>query len=93
MTRTTESGKVTIAEANVLEHQPMMPHLTADVDEMNARSPSMVAPDDVDTEDEANAEGWDQLYQDGLKIAELIWQRAAEVGRKRHTPERESVDK
>ena len=84
LTRTAESGRTTMAEANSLENEPVMPHMMYTPEDLDVAYPSMSAPEDIDTGDEECAEGWDLLYQEGLKVAEQIRRRAAEIGRKRY---------
>ena len=83
LTRTTDTGKATIGEAHLLEDAPDMPHLRLAQNDLDARYPSLVAPDDVDSETEGVQDSWDMLQRRGDEIIELIRSRAETVGRKR----------
>ena len=88
-----ESSRVTMAEAQndagdeeVAELQeetsPCMPHLTYSAEELDARYPPLVAPEDDGLEDLAD-DGQDQVYQHGLGIARQIRADVAVQGRRR----------
>jgi len=83
LTRTIDTGKATIGEAHLLEDAPDMPHLRLAQNDLDARYPSLVAPDDVDSETEGVQDSWDMLQRRGDEIIELIRSRAETVGRKR----------
>ena len=90
MTRTAETGKVTISEANIVDDEPMMPHLAHSPEELDKKFPSMRAPDDIGDDNPNDEDTWDTLHKRGLEIIETIRSRTAVHGRRRH--EQESSD-
>jgi hypothetical protein len=84
MTRTAETGKVTISEANIVDDEPMMPHLAHSPEELDKKFPSMRAPDDIGDDNPNDEDTWDTLHKRGLEIIETIRSRTAVHGRRRH---------
>jgi hypothetical protein len=87
MTRTTETGKKTIAEADLNaaenEHECTMPHLEYNGEALDMVYPSVSAPKDVEAEGEHAWESWDQIAERGKEIVEEIRRRTVTEGRRR----------
>ena len=81
--RDSTGSRATISQANVVEAEdaPCMPHLMHDLDALDKAYPSLSAPEDVNTSNEAQWEDWDQIYQRGLEIVEEVKRRMLTQGR------------
>jgi hypothetical protein len=95
-TRTGQSGKRTIAEAdsangsrgagelNLTSGEPYeMPHIAYDHETMNELYPSIMAPQNVLENEEHEWDTWDKVLAKGEQIVEEIRSRTISQGRKR----------
>ena len=85
-TRTGQSGKRTIAEAdlNLTSCEPYeMPHIAYDHETMNELYPSIMAPQNVLENEEHEWDTWDKVLAKGEQIVEEIRSRTISQGRKR----------
>jgi hypothetical protein len=88
LTRTTETGKTTMATANLNvcdENRPVayMPHLVYGTLELDATFPSLSVPQEIDDDNESNWDTWDKVYLRGLEIVKEIETVMKTVGRQR----------
>ena len=86
-TRTGQTGKKTIAEAdlNAAEHEPVpiMPHLEYTREALDLVYPSLVAAQDVVESDETDWDSWDKIMVRGEEIIKEIRERTISDGRRR----------
>ncbi len=86
-TRTGQSGKRTIAEAdlNAAEHEQavIMPHLEFTREALDVLYPSLMAPQNVQEDEEENWDSWDKVLAKGEQIVEEIRKRTITEGRRR----------
>ena len=90
-TRTAESGKTTIADAdlNACESDvavPSMPHLECSSDRLDFEYPSLSVPSEIDDCHETDWDSWDKVYARGLEIIEQIRTKTVNEGRRRCEP-------
>jgi len=89
LTRTTESGKTTVAAADLNAFEPVagpqatMPHIECPPAELDSEFPSMSAPEAVDDDHEEAWDSWDKVYARGLEIVEEIQNTMRHSGRRR----------
>jgi hypothetical protein len=87
LTRTAQSGRMTIAEAdlNAADTEPeyTMPHLMYDKDALDTVYPSIYAPQDIEEYMEPNWDSWDQVARRGEEIIKDIKSRTISEGRRR----------
>jgi hypothetical protein len=85
MTRTTSTGKTTIAEAEArtIEVHAIMPHLAYNGKDLNDKYPPMMVNQDVSEDDEARWSTWDGVAQRGDDIIREVLARMTRDGRRR----------
>jgi hypothetical protein len=85
MTRTTSTGKTTIAEAEArtIEVHAIMPHPAYSSKDLNDKYPPMMVNQDVSEDDEARWSTWDGVAQRGDDIIREVLARKTRDGRRR----------
>jgi len=85
LTRTTTTGRTTIAEAEVngIEAMTVMPHLQWSSEELEQRHPPMQVPKDFEVENEELWETWDGIAKRGAEIIEDVLKKMSNEGRRR----------
>jgi hypothetical protein len=88
LTRTADTGKTTIAEADlnvcsVYEPRASMPHLDFNEHDLDRQFPTLCVPQEIDDDNETNWDSWDKVYSRGLEIIDHIKTTMRTVGRRR----------
>ncbi len=85
MTRTTSTGKTTMAEAdtNNVEFHAAMPHLTYSPEDLDDKFPPIHVPQDVEEDQEDQWSTWDGIAQRGEDIIREVMTRMTHEGRRR----------